>query len=247
MAYEDNALDIGRVMRCTGAVVGARPAAIFGIAAVSMAVPAAISYALGEPGRDAAARGMGLAGGMTMLGLIANAAMQAALFRITIDEAAGVRRGMSEIVPGALRALPAMIGLTILSWLGIFGASLLLVVPGIIVALMWAVAGPALIARQEGVLAALGYSRAITRGARGSLFLLLSGIGIVVSIIAIGAFMAKPDLATPGGVTVGILVIQVAINAVVYALWSVLTAAIYVDLSAGDGELASERYAEVFA
>jgi uncharacterized membrane protein len=80
-----------------------------------------------------------------------------------------------------------IIGLAICISIGIMIGCLLLLVPGIILAVMWFVATPACVVEQLGPLSAMGRSSELTKGHRwkifGMLLLVLIGAGIVSLVI----------------------------------------------------------------
>ena len=89
---------------------------------------------------------------------------------------------------GVKKFLPVL-GLLVLWILGIYAGFILLLVPGCILVAMWSVAMPALLAEDTGVIGAFGRSRALTKGSRWQIFLLLL---IVVLLLygALGVMMA---------------------------------------------------------
>jgi hypothetical protein len=80
-----------------------------------------------------------------------------------------------------------IIGLAICVSIGLMVGFLLLVVPGVILALMWFVATPACVVEQLGPLASMGRSSELTKGHRwkilGMVLLLVIGAGIVSGVI----------------------------------------------------------------
>jgi hypothetical protein len=100
---------------------------------------------------------------------------------------AGVLEGRSprlgEMLTQGLSLFPPVMAVQVLYLLGTMGASLLLVVPGIIVALMWILASSALVVERLGVVDALKRSRALTKGHRWALLGLLLTFGLIVVAI----------------------------------------------------------------
>lgn len=88
---------------------------------------------------------------------------------------------------GVLRCLP-LFAVYVLLLLGIWVGTIFLVVPGIMLAVMWSVALPAIVAERSGVFGAFGRSRALTKGARWHVFgiLLLAFVIYLLASIAIG-------------------------------------------------------------
>lgn len=99
-------------------------------------------------------------------------------------------RGLSLIVP--------MIGVAILAGLAIGIGFILLVVPGIIIAVMLWVAIPAAVVERPGVVASLSRSAELTKGYRGSVF----GILVIIVVAGLIAGLVIPYvLASIGGTT----------------------------------------------
>jgi len=114
---------------------------------------------------------------------------QAALMRATADHRSGRAIGFGEAIGGALRVAGPLLLLMIVMTAGLIIGFMLLVVPGIILSIMWAVAMPALVIERDGVIRALGRSRRLTEGARWKIFgcavLLTVVLGLLAGITAI--------------------------------------------------------------
>ncbi len=81
------------------------------------------------------------------------------------------RIGLSRMFPAA--------ALTVLWWLAVWLGLVVLIVPGLVLMAMWALALPALVVERRSILASFGRSRALTRGNR------LSILGILVLTVLI--------------------------------------------------------------
>ncbi|WP_157220354.1 hypothetical protein [Flavisphingomonas formosensis] len=114
---------------------------------------------------------------------------QAALMRVTASHRSGRAMGFGEAIGGALRVTGPLLLLIIIMILGLIVGLILLVVPGIILSIMWAVAMPALVIERDGVIRALGRSRQLTAGARWKIFgcavLLTIVLGLLTGVVAI--------------------------------------------------------------
>ncbi|HEY2873947.1 MAG TPA: hypothetical protein VGJ56_18625 [Reyranella sp.] len=99
----------------------------------------------------------------------------------------GRRVTIGECLSEGLKRLGAALGVAILSGIGVFLGLLLLIVPGLILGTMWAVAVPAAVIEQRGSTAALSRSQELTSGRRGRVFgaylvaLLLMWVGAMVT------------------------------------------------------------------
>ena len=68
--------------------------------------------------------------------------------------------------------------------LGIFGGAILLLVPGLILAVMWSVVAPACVVERTGVFGAFSRSQELTRGYRWPIFGLYVAFFVLMIIIS---------------------------------------------------------------
>jgi hypothetical protein len=133
-------------------------------------------------------------------------------------------------------------------------ASLLLVVPGVMLYLMWFVATSVCVVEQLGPFRSMGRSRELTKGHRWKIFGLIlltvipAGIvGLIVSAVAVAAlgmsvFMGlSPALVAPIGQSIGLLW-----SAVWKAFYVILAVVIYHDLRVAKEGVDTEQIAAVF-
>ena len=104
-----------------------------------------------------------------------------------LNIARGKPAAISDIFSGG-RYLGTMIGASILFFLMVFGASLLVVIPGIIVALMFGQYQYLIIDQSAGILESLNLSREITTGNKWNIFVLgMASVGIMMlGVLACG-------------------------------------------------------------
>lgn len=156
---------------------------------------------------------------------------------------------VGETVSQGLRlALPVLV-VQVLYLLGTVAGALLLVVPGVIVALMWILAPSALIVERLGIVDAFKRSRALTKGHRWALL----GLMVVYTLVVVALEWVIFRITSPGMSFV--LAATAPVNAYgVVPLFTALTAplncvvmtAIYMRLSSGH-RAPAEVTAEVFA
>jgi uncharacterized membrane protein len=126
----------------------------------------------------------------SLLNMVFTVLAQGALVRATIASSHGERATFGECLSTALRRLLPLLGLGIVSGLAVGFAAILLIVPGIILAVMWYVAAPVVIAEREGVFAALGRSADLTKGERWNVFVvLLILFAFLVGLVIFGAIV----------------------------------------------------------
>lgn len=117
------------------------------------------------------------------------------LSQIMLKLARRRRSEFSDLFNGGSRFLPVL-GVSILFWLAIMGGVLLLIIPGIIIALMWWPCVLLVIDDKSDVMASFGTAREVTRNNMGTTFLVwLVGVGVILlGLLAccIGIIFAQP-------------------------------------------------------
>lgn len=179
--------------------------------------------------------------GVVILGSLVNMVFtvlaQGALVRATIASSHGERATFGECLSTALRRLLPLLGLGIVSGLAVGFAAILLIVPGIILAVMWYVAAPVVVAEREGVFAALGRSADLTNGERWNVFVVLLilfavFVGVVILSAVIGVIAGAMGVLTGGRsmmplFTGGLTVLTGTISATIAGA---LPTAVYIEL-----------------
>lgn len=149
---------------------------------------------------------------------------------VAVADLSGQRIGLgASLAPLPRLALPA-VAVGLLSVLGVLAAAVLLVVPGLVLAVTWLAALPALAAEGPGIRRAFGRSAALVQGnfwRCAALFLLY--LLTAVAVAALGSFASpSPDNPAEGGpVGIGI---DAATQAAAGILMSVGSAVAYVGL-----------------
>jgi hypothetical protein len=136
-------------------------------------------------------------------------------------------RGVAPIV------LP-LIGLSILLGLGVGIGFVLLIVPGLYLMTIWAVAAPALVIERRGVFAAFRRSRELVRDNGWEVF------GVILLVIALGlAVGIIVALVASGLGTAGIAIVQWVVQVVVSPFTALISAVLYFSLRRVHGESAT--------
>lgn len=117
-----------------------------------------------------------------LAGLILSLILQGALVYGFVTDLGGRKATILECLTTGLRNFLPLFGVAILFVLGVAGASLLLIVPGIMLACAWCVAAPALVIDRTDVPGAFGRSLQLTRGSRWRIFG-LGGLFFIVSAV----------------------------------------------------------------
>ena len=174
---------------------------------------------------------------------------QAAIIYGTFQDLRGQRAGVGDcIARGLATMIPVIVGSILLS-LAIGVASIFLLIPGLILALMWWVYIPVVVIEGKGIIGSFGRSRELTRGRRWHIL----GLLIVVILLAFAASfvvgliigVALIDSGQGGSVLVATL-LQYVVGSVVTAFSSILVAVGYYYLRAEKEGINVDDIARVF-
>lgn len=175
--------------------------------------------------------------------------LQASVVRGTLTSLNGQRASFIACLATGFGLMLPVLGVGILVSLGALLGFLLLIVPGIMLFLRWAVAIPVRVAEGPGILNAMGRSAELTKGHRWAIFgtfvvivLISIGIGMVVGIVGGIAMVSARQQA---------VIINVAVTSLGAAIGAVLSAAaiasIYYELRTIKEGAGPEQLAAVFA
>ena len=260
--YEDRSMSLGRVFERAVTAIRTNPVVILGIALLIGAVPGLLmTYFFVQmglsPSADAVATGAISTSGIiatalvsVLIGMVISAIVQGALTRATISASEGRKASFAESLSTGLRVFLPLIGLSIVFAFGVGLGFVLLIVPGIILLLMWAVAVPALVVERQGIFGALGRSSELTKGARwkilGMLVILLVIywlFSFVIGLVGLSAYGSDPA----AGLSVSSLIGSIVLGTLLNAAWGTLQAALYVELRQWKEGTSVEHLQEVFA
>jgi hypothetical protein len=173
--------------------------------------------------------------------------LQAAILRGAITSLGGKSASLAECLSTGLRTFFPIVGVTILSVLGVALGFILLIVPGIMLLLRWSVAIPVRVMEGPGVLKAMGRSAELTRGHRWAIlgvlvaFALISiGLSIVLGLVTAAAGMA-------GSAQIVVVVMTAITGMISLVLTSAASASIYFELRSIKDGVGAEQLASVFA
>jgi hypothetical protein len=123
-----------------------------------------------------------------LIALLVSAVTQSALTYGALQDLRGQRIGFVACIAGGFAVLPGVVPVAILLSLAVLCGSVLLIVPGFILAVIWWVAIPVAVVERAGVAQSFGRSLALTAGKRWQIFGLLL---IILAIqVAIGFLIA---------------------------------------------------------
>jgi hypothetical protein len=232
-------LDIGRVIQELFSVLR-RNFATFGLLAVILVgVPTAVLYSfLGSAITSRSpAQMLGAGSGSFFLGVVVvgllTLILQGTIIYGTVSDLNERKVSVTESLSVGLRAFLPLLGLGILMGLAIGCGMILLIVPGIMLAVAWCVAVPVYVVERPGVMACFGRAAALTRGNRWSIFGLFV-IYVVAAIIiqaVLGIVGGLLNFATIGGFQIlNFLIITPLIQVATALIASTGVAVLYVEL-----------------
>lgn len=248
--FHDERFEMGRVVNRAFGAIGRNAPLFFGMAVILTIVPTLLLRIVGgTPGTA----GVPIFGAIffvsALLGLVCNVLLQAGVTKATIIDLQGGQPKFAEILRSAVGLILPLVGLTILYMLGLMVGWLLLLVPGIIVAVMWSVSVPVLVAERPGIIASFGRSRALTKGSRWSIF----GLMLVAFIVLYAPLLILPLLS--GGLDAETVqaasgspasIITTILGGIAGMLLAAIIAAIYVELRFVKDGVAVGQLAAVF-
>jgi len=118
----------------------------------------------------------------------------------TVQALRGRKVSIGDCLVQGLKRLPVGIAVGFVAYIGILLATMLLIVPGVILLTMWAIALPANTVERTGVLESLSRSRELTRGRRWRVFgaiLIPILISVATSWLLIGIFGGLRGISSP--------------------------------------------------
>ncbi|MEM9495833.1 MAG: hypothetical protein AAGA09_07505 [Pseudomonadota bacterium] len=184
----------------------------------------------------------------TIVSIVTAYTLQGALIHGAVVDFNGAKASLGESFSTGLNHLLPIVGIAILMTLGIMAGMLLLVVPGIILAIMWVVAVPAQVVENKGIGASFSRSRELTKGGRWKIFGLFLIFMVLISALSMIAVMPVAAIAAGGGS--GAIFVGALVQGVTQALTAVVgatgVAALYFELRKAKEGIGAEALAAVF-
>jgi hypothetical protein len=249
--------EIGKVFGTTFSVIGRNIGLWVGLAVIFSGIPTLVlqfliwnsfnGVAATDPSMLPANPSMawntvlfGLIGGLTTIVLAA--LLQSALIRATIEDLNGRQPSIGDCISTAISVLLPAIGMSLLAGIGIMIGFVLLVVPGIVLALRWCIAVPALVQERQGVLGSMGRSAALTKGSRWALL----GLFLILVVAALAIQWVFGMVALLLGSTLGV-VVGALVQSILSMVFSTATAVSYVELRQVKEGTSVQDLAEIFS
>jgi TRAP-type mannitol/chloroaromatic compound transport system permease small subunit len=233
-AEREWSFELSRVIGDAFVAIGRAPV-LFGVLAISSSVVPILTLAGMSSGR-----GVGLIGLLTFAWYqFATVAMIAAALTALDDQPVRVAALLRRVAPLVPRAML----ISLLYWVAVGIGFFLLIVPGVILACVWMLVLPVLIAERPALFATFGRSAALTRGVRWHLFL-LAVIGFVFGVVMQGMLGAIAALF--GGNAVS-MIAYFLLTSLMGMLPPALVASAYRAVAVGREGLRGQRLEEIFA
>jgi len=187
--------DFGGVFRNTFGTIARNPVPLLA-AALTYCLASALINTLGQIWAIDQAftplQGLGIGQVIGLVGSLVVCLFNFAVVPVVVADAKGEKASVGQALVAPLKMLLPALGLGLVTQLGVLLGTILLIVPGIILALMWSVAVPSMYVERLGVVEALRRSTQLTGNHRGAVF----GLMLVLGLISIGANLV---LALPTG------------------------------------------------
>ena len=198
--------------------------------------------------------GIGL--GSLLISVIANSVLQGAVIHGTVSDLAGRPASFGDCLATGVQFILPLVGIGLISGIAIGAASILLIVPGVLLALAWAVAAPAAVMERTGVFGAFSRSADLTRNHRGAIF----GLAVIYIVVALvvqylesalmRSFTGVSLVATTTQNLQTVIVIQMVVNGLIQTITALVSAAgvasIYYELRSIKDGVGAEQLAAVF-
>ncbi len=179
------ALDFGAVIDSTFKTVERNLASFIIVSGLLYGVPSFLMQLLVGLGANGGASSLTSLGGLIgLVVMFTGTAAQVGLIQGAGADLDGGERTAAEMIRGGLRLVLPALGLVICLFVGVGVGLVLLVVPGVVLAIMWSMSLPVLALEGSKVFAAFPRSAALTKGARWQIFLLML-------VLMVGGFIAS--------------------------------------------------------
>lgn len=247
--------DFGRVVGQTFSLIGRNFVLFFLMSIIFVGLPQfGLLYA-----RSYAITGQGISGlwQVTIVGAIITMAtafiLQGALTRAAVDDLSGSGVKFGAAVGDGLRYFFPLFIVAILVMLGIWIGLILLIIPGIILALRWAITAPVVVIERDGPTRSMGRSAELTEGHRWPIF----GLFILYFLLAVAADVVVSQVFSALGAATGVMAgldslgvtfmgVSAAVQAFITLISTVGTAALYFELRRVKEGVGVEQIAAVF-
>jgi hypothetical protein len=194
-------------------------------------------------------KAMAMAGLVVFGSIVLNLFISGAVTYGVVRELQGQHASMGECIAVGLRRFLPALGVSFLSVLAIGGATLLLIIPGIIVYCMLYVAVQASVMEKPGLFGALSRSRFLTAGNKMNIFGLLFVVGLITGIprtIIEKVILPDPEHAESFSDVKLYVYVTLGMSIVIGTLGAVIAAVSYFQLRQDKDGVSIDEIARVF-
>ena len=242
--------DMGRVVSRTFAVLGANFVPFFALALLAVAPRAGLTWLSQTYVKDPEATRLVVLP-ISLVAAMAGTLIQGAIMRGSFEAFSGGKASLPVMLSAGLRSTLPLFFLSICVGFMVGLASLALIVPGLMLATRWSVAGPVQVVQRTGIFDAMGRSADLTKGRRWSIFGLLIAYFLAILVIEMvlvaisGASLAAFTTTLNSGLFA--TVITPLLSAAILPIGAVGVTAIYYELRATRDGFGADNTAEVFS
>jgi hypothetical protein len=251
VAEHQGSFQIGRVVSRTFGVISRNFVIFLAAAALIMLPVVAIDFYNGTPNAVASglAKGWRMAVVAFAVQIVCTYLLQASLVRGAITDMNGERPTLGSALSTGFGLIVPVFIISILFLLGMTAGMVLLIVPGIMLAVAWSVVIPVRVVENTGISETFGRSRALTKGYRWPIFWLvvLYTIAAILTgaLIGVVAGVSFGRAATVNG-NIPYIVMTWAMQVVLAIVSSVGVSAVYYELRTVKEGIAPEQLAAAF-
>jgi len=254
----DRSVSIGRIFSRAFGVMGNNPGVVFGVALALGAGPQLLytllvgtNAALLQQGPFASAV-IGASLLVFLVSIVSRSLVTGCITRATVAYSQGRRATLGECLSVALSRFLPVIVVSFLFGIAVILGMVLLIVPGVMLAVMWAVVVPITVEERTGIFGAFGRAQDLTRGARWKIFglflllfllgLAIGMVGALVSTLVIGFSYTNPAVS----LTTSAIILNLIVTTLASALWASLQTALFVELREWKDGPMEQKLGEIF-
>ncbi|HEY2356079.1 MAG TPA: hypothetical protein VGH86_01410 [Phenylobacterium sp.] len=242
-------LDIGRVIQSMFQVLGRNFVTFLVLAVILSGIPAVLVglMQLNFLNRGELFSWPSFVGGIVsgLAGLI----LEGTVIYGTVTDLNGRRASLADCLSVGLRSFLPLLAIAILLGISVAFGALLLIVPGVMLAIAWCVAVPSYVVEQTGVLGAFARSAELTRGNRWRIFglFIIYFVATIILEVVLGVFSGAASLASGGGVSfLQAIILGPLFRVAAALLGATATAALYVELRRVRDGVGADSLAAIF-
>jgi hypothetical protein len=172
-----------------------------------------------------------------VVGLVTGVLLQGSLSRIVVIYLNGGKASAGESLAAVAPLVLPLIGIGLLSAIGIGIGLIVLIIPGLFLWIVWSLAGPIEVIERKGVIGSLRRSFSLTEGRRWMILgviLVIAIVGAIINAIILGIFGAIMGAVSPGiALTMTGILVSTVLSVLLSSITTVFTSSAVATLYAG--------------